>query len=141
EPARKTTACRTASRRGLTASSGGMRGKTAAPSGTSGSAASLISASGHGGDDRQLVAVLDRRGQVVQVADVLVVDVQVDEAAHLAVVEDALRQPGEAGSEVVQHRLDRVARGLHSGLALGVLPHRRGNLNTNRHDSSLKKTI
>ena len=66
----------------------GSAGKTAAPSGTLGlRVRRLMSASGHGGDDGQLVAVLDRRGQVVEIANVLVVEIEVDEAAHLAVVE------------------------------------------------------
>src|SRR5262249_18307953 len=87
DPSRKTSACSTASSSGLTPSSAGMSGKTAAPAGTSAagslSSGSAISASGHGGDDRQLVAVVDRRGEVLQVADVLVVEVDVDEAPHL----------------------------------------------------------
>src|SRR6266702_4503539 len=83
EPLRKTAACRVANSSGLTPSSAGMGGKTAAPSGTSLSSASLMSASGHGGDDRHLVAVLDGGIQAVEVADVLVVEVDVDEAAQL----------------------------------------------------------
>src|SRR6516165_9004324 len=95
EPDRKTAACSTASRRGSTPSSSGISGKTAAPSGTSDDSGgpALMSASGHGGDDGQRVAVLDRRIQVVQIADVLVVEVEIDEAARLA----ALEQPRPQG--------------------------------------------
>src|SRR5947209_7111593 len=90
EPSRKTMACSTANNSGLTPSSSGIFGMTAAPSGTWGAGASLMLASGDGGDDGQLVAVLHGRLQVVQIADVLVVEVDVDEPAQLAVVEDAL---------------------------------------------------
>src|SRR6516165_4732987 len=125
EPARKIVACRTAKRRGLTASSGGMSGKTAAPSGTSDSPAALMSASGHGGDDRQLVAVLDRRGEIIEIANVLIVEEDVDEAADLAVVEDALGQGGVFRPQRVQRRLHGGPVDLHGRLPLGVLPHRR----------------
>src|SRR4051812_35326236 len=92
DPARKTTACSTANSSGWTFSSAGISGKTAAPSGTSLSPCSWScsscssatgSASGHGWDDAQLVAVLDGRAEVVQVADVLVVEVDVQEALQL----------------------------------------------------------
>src|SRR5262245_39689183 len=95
EPSRKTVACNTARSRGTIPNSSGIRGKTAAPSGTSSPPASfcrssLMSAPGNGGNDRQLVAVLDRRREVVEVADVLVVEIDVDETAHLAVLEQPL---------------------------------------------------
>src|SRR5439155_20099140 len=81
EPTRKTTACRAASSSGLMPSSAGISGKAAAPSGTSGSSkSSAMSAPCHRGDDVHLVAVLDGGVHVVQVADVLVVEVDVDEA-------------------------------------------------------------
>src|SRR5689334_22644864 len=92
EPARKTVACNTASSSGLTANSDGINGNTAAPSGTSESPASLMSPSSHSRDNRQLVAVLDRCGEIIEIANVLIVEVDIDEAAHLAVVEDALCQ-------------------------------------------------
>src|SRR4051794_10569244 len=108
EPERKTRACSTASRSGWTFSSGGMRGKTAAPSGTSaGRSGSVMSASGHSGNDGQFVAVLDRGVEIVEVAHVLVVEVEVDEAAHLAVVEDAAADAGILRAERVEHALDR----------------------------------
>src|SRR5438270_10247927 len=89
EPTRKTTACSAASSSGLTPSSGGISGKTAAPSGTSGSSkSSAMSAPCHRGDDVQLVAVLDGAIEIIQVADVLFVEVDVDEAAQLAVLEE-----------------------------------------------------
>src|SRR5262249_43461602 len=94
EPTRKTTACSVASSSGWMPSSAGISGKTAAPSGTSGSLSSAMSAPCDGGNDADLVAVLDGGGEVVEVADVLVVEVDVDEAAQLAVVEQALADGG-----------------------------------------------
>src|SRR5204863_8696071 len=81
-----------------------------------------------GRDDRQLVAVLDRRGEVVEVADVLVVEVDVDEPAQLPVVEEPGRQAGELAAEVVEHRLHGGAAGLDLLLAICMLPHRRRDL-------------
>src|SRR5665213_453480 len=86
EPERKTTAWITANSNGSTPNSGGMSGKTATPSGVS----SGSSATGHRGDDRQFIAVLDRRGEIIEIANVLIVEVDVDELAHLAVLENAL---------------------------------------------------
>src|SRR5262245_47897525 len=85
DPSRKTTACNTARSSGCTPSSAGICGITAAPCGTYSPGPSAMLASGHRGNDAQLVAVLHRRVQVVEVADVLVIEVDVDEAAHLAV--------------------------------------------------------
>src|SRR6516225_2922373 len=125
EPSRSTGACSTASRSGWMFSSAGISGRMAAPSGTSSSKRSAMSASGHGGDDGQLVAVLDGGGQVVEVTDVLVVEVDVDEAAHLPALEDARHDAGVGLAEIVEDGLHRGAAGLDDGLALGVLPHRR----------------
>src|SRR5262245_37137346 len=102
EPSKKTMACRVAKSSGWMPNSAGMSGKTAAPSGTScsGELPSDISASGHGGDDAQLVAVLQRGLEVVEVTDVLVVEVHVDEAAHLAVLKQPAGDPGVPGAEV-----------------------------------------
>src|SRR6516162_1276167 len=127
DPSRKTVAWRTASSSGWTFSSAGISGITAAPSGTSSSCSAML-ASGHGGDDGQLVAVLDGRGQVVEVTDVFLVEVQVHEPAHLTVLEDARRDTGGGRPEAVQHGLHRGAARLDDGLALGVLPHGRRKL-------------
>src|SRR5438045_3787376 len=94
EPARNTVAWITARRSGWTPRSGGMVGKTAAPSGTSAASSSAMSASRDRRDDRQLVAVLDRGGQVVQVTDVLVVEVQVHELLEPAALEQLLGHAG-----------------------------------------------
>src|SRR5438105_368278 len=111
-----------------------MKGKTAAPSGTSeGSAASLMSASSHRGNDRQFVAVLDSCVEKVQVAHVLVIDVQIDESAHLAVLEQAAGDGGILRREGIKHGLDRMARDFNRRLALGMLPHRCRNLHLDSH--------
>src|SRR5262245_1355599 len=98
-----------------------MGGKTAAPSGTWRSGSSAISAPRHGGNDAHLVAGLDGGGEAVEVANVLVVEVDVDEAAHLAVVEQPLRDAGELAAHVVEHGLHRRAAGLDDRLLVGVL--------------------
>src|SRR5260370_40386638 len=134
----KTTAWRTASRSGLTPSSGGIRGKTAAPSGTGLSASSAISASGHRGNDAQFIAVLDCRGQVIEVTDVLIVQVDVDEAANLATLEDPLLDAGKLTAQIVERCLHRGAARVHCCLPVGMLPHRCGNMNTYGHDASVR---
>src|SRR5438552_967646 len=136
EPARKTTACKTATSSGWTFNSGGISGSTAAPSGTSSSA---ISASGDGGDDAQLVAVLDCRGEVVEVADVFVIEVDVDEAADLAVVKDARADAGVLLAQIVEGGLHRGTGNLHDGLAVRMLPHGGGDVNADGHSFSQQK--
>src|SRR4051794_11772101 len=128
-------ACRQASRSGWMPNSAGMIGKTAAPSGTScgRDSSPAISTSGDGGDDAQFVAVLERRLQVVEVADVLVVEVDVDEAAHLAVLEQPAGDAGVLGAEVVEHLPDAGALDLDDRLVFGVLPHRGGDMDSDRH--------
>src|SRR5438876_5408347 len=139
EPARNTEAWTTASNSGFTPSSGGMSGKTAAPSGTSASAA--MSASGYRGNNTHLVAIFDRGLQVIQVAHVLVIEIDIHETAHLAVLKEALRDSGKFLPEMIERRLDRTAGHLDHGLAFGVLPHRRRDMNSNRHDNSMNKSF
>src|SRR5262249_130276 len=122
EPSRNTTACNTARSNGLIPNSGGMSGKTAAPSGTSRGTSSAISAPGHRGNDAQLIAILDDRCQVIQVADVLVVQVDVDEAPHLAVLEQPWHDRRKLPPQVLEHTLHGSAGHFHRRLALGVLP-------------------
>src|SRR6185437_5166995 len=63
-----------------------------------------------GGNDRDLVAVLDGRLEVLEEADVLVVREDVDEAAHLAaLVADPFLDPGELRFEAGDQRADGVA--------------------------------
>ena len=59
---------------------------------------------GHGGDDAHDLAGRDRRVEVLQEADVLVGDEDVDEAPQRTrLVEDALAEPGVRGVELLQH--------------------------------------
>src|SRR5947199_3713831 len=124
EPPTNTQACNTANRSGLTFSSAGMSGKTAAPSGTSplsgSGASSATSASGHGGDDAQLVAVLDRGAEVVEVTHVLVVEVDVQEALELGAVEHALGDVGVLLAQLVEGRLHGAGGHLDDGVTGGV---------------------
>src|SRR4051812_41810837 len=109
-------------------SSSGMTGNTAAPSGTSSGVSSrdaAMSPSRDGGNDGQLVAILDGRGEVVQVADVLVVEEQVDEPAQDALIEQALRDAGVLRAQGVEDSLHGRAGQLDHGLSVGVLAHRR----------------
>src|SRR5439155_4402135 len=96
-----------------------------------------MSASRHCGNDADLVAVLDRRSQVVQIANVLVIEVDVHKTADLAVFENALDHGGKLLSQGVERSLDGRACHFHDGQAVGVLPHGRGNMDTDRHDVSL----
>src|SRR6266851_4751446 len=102
EPSRNTVACSTAKSSGSTPSSSGITGNTAAPSGTSRSASSAMSSSGDSRNDRQLVAVLDRRGEVVEIADVFVIQIEVDVLAHPALVEELGLESGELLVEVIE---------------------------------------
>ena len=54
---------------------------------------------GNSGDDAYFAACLEGSGEVAEEADVFAVDVDVNEAADLAVVaDDALLDPGESAS-------------------------------------------
>src|SRR6266540_3495766 len=83
--------------------------------GRSGSAAS-----GDGGHDRDGVAVLEPRRPALQEADVFLVDVEIDEAAQLALlVDEALTESGELPLEVLHDVIDGAGLGLDLGVALG----------------------
>src|SRR5438105_1293457 len=99
-----------------------MSGNTAAPSGTSDSPVPM-SASGDRGNDAQLVAVLDGRGQVVKVANIFVIEVDVDESAHLPILEDTLGDRWELSCQVIQGTLYGASSNIDGCLALGMLPH------------------
>src|SRR5271170_2889939 len=107
EPSMNTTECSTASSSGWTGSSSGISGKTAAPSALSSasswSSGVCMSAPSDGGNDADLVAILDRRGHVVQITDVFVVEVDVHEAPYLSVVEQLGHDGGILPAERVEH--------------------------------------
>src|SRR5262245_62820330 len=77
-------------------------------------------ASGDGRDDRHLVAGLQRGLLAVEEADVLFVDVDVNEAPQLSgLVHQAVSEPRELAFEVVDEGAHGVGRGLDLGVALG----------------------
>src|ERR671939_1299071 len=66
-----------------------------------------LSAAGHSRQDRDGVAAPDRSLQLAQVADVFVVDVDVDELAQLTIrAEQALAETGIALGQVFEHLAD-----------------------------------
>src|SRR6185295_11175579 len=89
-----------------------------------------LAAAGDGRDDGDLVRVLDRRLQVLEEADVLVVGEDVHEAPDLAaLVADALLDPGELRFEAGDEITDGGARGRDLFLAVRQLAQRSGNPN------------
>src|SRR5262249_21096744 len=76
-----------------------------------------------GGYDRDLVTVLERGRPVVHEPDVFLVDVDVHEAPQLArLVHESLAEAGELALEVRDELVDRIAFGLHVGVAFGHAP-------------------
>src|SRR5690606_23051737 len=68
--------------------------------------ASPLLAAGDGGEDRHLVPLVDRRIEALEEADVLPLDVDVDEAAEVAVDGDPLAEAVVALVETVEHLPD-----------------------------------
>ena len=88
----------------------------------------------HRRDDADRVARLHRRLLLLQVPDVLVVDVDVDEAAQLALLVVQVRlQPGVLRRQVGEQLADGRAVGVDGVLLIGVRPQRCGNQNFRRH--------
>src|SRR5688572_25064874 len=82
--------------------------------------------SGDGRHDRHHVGLLQGRLLTLQEADVLLVHVDVDEAAQLAaLVDEAFLETGELPLEVGDDAVHRIAGGLHLGMALRDLTERR----------------
>ena len=82
---------------------------------------------GDGGDQHDLVAVFELVGVAAEEADVFVVDVDVDEAAELAVlVLDVLRERGKLGVELGQQAGEVVGLGLKRLLSVGMAGQRGG---------------
>src|SRR5208282_6630582 len=80
----------------------------------------IRSASRDGGNDADLVVLGHRSGQVVEVANVLVVEVDIDEAAQFLAVEEPLAEGGKCGSQVRENLAHGRARRLDPILAPGV---------------------
>src|SRR5260370_27118769 len=75
---------------------------------------------GHNGER---VAIGNRSGFAADVADVLVVEVDIDEAAQLAlVVVKVLAQVGKTGGETLQHFAGGCARQIHGGGLFREMP-------------------
>src|SRR5215218_8008857 len=95
-------------------------------------------AAGDRGHDADLVAGLHRRFQVLQEADVLVVQVDVHEPVELVL---AFEQPrldaGGAGLEAVEDLADAAAVGLDDVGAVGVVAQRGGDADSHAHGCSL----
>src|SRR5713101_187555 len=84
--------------------------------------------SGYGRNDGHLVARLELRLRALEEADVLLVDVEVDEAAHLAAfVHETLLHPGILLFEPVDEITHVCGVDLHLGLSLRQRTERRGN--------------
>src|SRR5204863_3578748 len=95
----------------------------------------------NGGDDRHLVAVLEGGLPALEEADVLLIDVDVDEATQVArVVDQPLLEPRVALLEVVDEVGDRRALSLHLGRALRHRAQRRGNPYQQRHHPCPSRT-
>src|SRR5437660_2460236 len=94
------------------------------------------------GNDRDLVAVLQRRLLGLEEPDVLLVDVDVDEAAQLSgLVEQAVLQARVLPLEVSDEAVDRLALGLDLGAALREGAQWRGNPYEHRHSRFLLRRV
>src|SRR3990172_3800835 len=83
-------------------------------------------AAGDGGDDAHHIRLLHRCALFLQVADVLVVQINVDEAAQLAVVGvEVPAQVAVLGDELLQELPHRLRLQVQRLLLAGVLPERR----------------
>src|SRR3989442_11037594 len=92
------------------------------------------------GNDRDLVAVLQRRLLGLEEPDVLLVDVDIDEAAQLSgLVEEAVLQARVLPLEVSDEAIDRLALGLEPGAALREGAQWRGNPDARRHSRLLPR--
>src|SRR6185503_3780197 len=89
---------------------------------------------GDGGDDADFVPVLHGRVEVLQEADVLLVDVHVDEAADRAgIVEQPFLDAGEATLQVGERVTDGSGFDGDELLVVGELKQRRGDADGSRH--------
>src|SRR5215831_13411235 len=94
------------------------------------------------GQDRHLVAVLQRRLLGLEEADVLLVDVDIDEAAQLPrLVEQAVLQTRVLALEVADQAVDRLALALDLGAALRQGAQRGGNPYQHRHVTFLLRRV
>src|ERR1700761_520758 len=94
-------------------------------------------AAGDGREHGHRVAVLDRGLKAAEEADILVVEVHVDEAAQLLAVHEALAQAAVGRVQVVQQLVQGAAGPFDRLRAAGVAAQDRGDANLNGHVSML----
>jgi hypothetical protein len=93
-------------------------------------------ASGDGGNDADFVTVFYRRGFFLLEADVFVVNEDIHEAAHVAlIVADAFEEAGVGGIEVVEDITNGGAFGGDYFLLIGELAKRGGDADLDWHVS------
>src|SRR5262245_38514838 len=91
-------------------------------------------ASRDGGDDRDRIAFLEGGRSALEEPHVLVVDVEVDEPAQLALlVHEPLAQARELAFQVLHHVVDGLALDRHLGVSLADRPQGGGNSNDDGH--------
>src|SRR6478735_6719670 len=91
------------------------------------------SAAGHRGQNGYLVAVVDRRLKPLLEADVLAADVDVDEAAKVAVLGDAVAEAAVGVEDRVEHLAHGRAFDFELGVAAGGGAQLRGDLHGDTH--------
>src|SRR4051812_23916042 len=94
--------------------------------GVFGGSALIVTAARDRRHDGDLLAALERRLEALQEADVLVADVDVDEAAHALLVEEAILHPGVLALQIGDDGADGGAGGLHLVAAAGERAEGRG---------------
>ena len=83
----------------------------------------LAGSAGDGGDEHDLVAVLEGVGFAAEEADVFVVEIYVQELANLAlVVTDVATEVGKFGGQLIQGLGNRDGTTIDFGLAVGESP-------------------
>src|SRR6266849_8456787 len=94
------------------------------------------------GDDGDVIAGLERRLVALEEANVLLVDVDVDEAAHLAaLVHEALLEAGELRLQALDQAGDGVGLAFDLGLALRQRAQWRGDADEHGHGFSPSRRL
>src|SRR5687768_2693462 len=89
----------------------------------------LARPSGHGGQEDDRVVRSDRRREAVAIANVAIVDVDVDELRKLTFLGDPVAQGGMPGEEIVQCLCHGTAADFDAAVSAGVLAQDGGNAN------------
>src|SRR6266545_5281202 len=89
------------------------------------------------GNDGHLVPLLERGFRALEEADILLVDIDVDEAADLAaLLHEPLAQPGVLALQILDQVGDRLGGRMDLARALRHPPQGSGNAHENRHPGS-----